>query len=259
MQDKYLYRLKMIRQLTLISGLLLIAGLTGCSSSRPILSQHEEFGETGVFTHSFPGTEKSVCEAGRRALLSQGYVISDWKPAFIKGRRKFQHDSEVHAEIEFSVVCVANSKGSNSTTVFANAVRDRYSLKKSNTSASIGVSALGSVSLPFGSTDDALVKVASETISTGHFYSQFFDLLDRYLDTVANAPEMTEEKKEPVPAIATPAAVPAPAAAAPELPPATATAQKTDAAPAISPAAPAPVPVPVQEKPQENTVKKTGE
>lgn len=169
--------------------------------------QHEEFGATGVFTHSFPGTEKNACEAARRALLSQGYVISDWKPSVLRGRRKYQPDVDTHAEIEFNVVCVADSKGSNSTTVFANAIRDRYSLKKSNTSASIGVSAIGSVSLPFGSTDDSLVKVASETIPTGQFYDQFFELVDRYLDSVPYIQDEDEEKKAtttaPAPVVAT--------------------------------------------------------
>ncbi|MBI3283281.1 MAG: DUF2242 domain-containing protein [Burkholderiales bacterium] len=190
----------MMQRLFLLPLVLPIAALSGCGTAKRAGSQHEEFGATGVFTRSFPGAEKSSCEAARRALLSQGYVISEWKPTNIKGRRKYQPDNDIHAEIEFNVVCVEDSKGSNSTTVFANAVRDRYSLKKSNTSASIGVSAIGSVSLPFGSTDDALVKVASETIPTGQFYEQFFDLLERYLDSVppvtAIAAEAEAEKKE---------------------------------------------------------------
>ncbi len=172
-------------------SLLLLAGLSACSTSptKPSAQQHEEFGATSVFTRNFPGTENLTCEAARRALLSQGYVIIDWKPAQIRGRRKYQPETDIHAEIEFSVVCVADSKGSNSSTVFVNAVRDRYSLKKSNTSASIGVSAIGSVSLPFGSTDESMVKVASETIPTGHFYDQFFELLERYLD---NQPDLSK-------------------------------------------------------------------
>lgn len=186
----------MIHRLVLIPVVLSLATLSACSSfGKHAGTQHEEFGATGVFTRSFPGSEKTACESARRALLSQGYVISDWKPSGLKGRRKYQPDADVHAEIEFNVVCVADSKGSNSTTVFANAIRDRYSLKKSNTSASIGVSAIGSVSLPFGSTDDALVKVASETIPTGQFYEQFFELLERYLDSVPNIPDTEEEKK----------------------------------------------------------------
>lgn len=190
------FRLKMRRLFLYLSVALSLSLVSACSTTKSPSQQHEEFGASGVFTRSFPGTEQSACEAARRALLSQGYVISDWKPSILKGRRKYQHDAEVHAEIEFNVVCVANSQGSNSTTIFANAVRDRYSLKKSNTSASIGVSAIGSVSLPFGSTDDALVKVASETIPTGQFYNQFFDLVERYLDSVQMPNDPDAEKKE---------------------------------------------------------------
>jgi hypothetical protein len=109
-------------------------------------------------------------------------LISESTSAVDKGRRKFQPESDVHVEIEFNVVCASDSKGSNSTTVFANAVRDRYSLKKSSTSASLGVGGIGSVSLPFGASDDSLVKVASETIPTGKFYDRFFQLVERYRD-----------------------------------------------------------------------------
>jgi hypothetical protein len=124
------FRLKMRRLFLYLSVALSLSLVSACSTTKSPSQQHEEFGASGVFTRSFPGTEQSACEAARRALLSQGYVISDWKPSILKGRRKYQHDAEVHAEIEFNVVCVANSLGSNSTTIFANAVRDRYSLKR---------------------------------------------------------------------------------------------------------------------------------
>jgi len=54
-------------------------------------------------------------------------------------------------------------------------------LKKSNNSASLGVGAIGSVSLPFTSSNDSMVKVTSETISSEPFYDRFFDLVSRYL------------------------------------------------------------------------------
>ncbi|MBC7415493.1 MAG: DUF2242 domain-containing protein, partial [Herminiimonas sp.] len=67
-------------------------------------------------------------------------------------------------------------------TVFANAVRATYSLKKSSTSASVGVGVLGSLSVPFGMSDDALVKVASETIQSDTFYAQFFSRMENYIE-----------------------------------------------------------------------------
>lgn len=173
--------------------------ISGCTSLKSNSYHNEEFGATDVFAHTFAGTDKAACEAARRALLSQGYVISEARTAFIKGRRKFQPESDVHVEIEFSVVCAPDSKGSNSTTVFANAVRDRYTLKKNSNSASIGVGGIGSVSLPFGATDDSLVKVASETIPTGKFYERFFELVERYFDDSEIGGE-EEPKKELAPA-----------------------------------------------------------
>ena len=61
------------------------------------------------------------------------------------------------------------------------ALQDRYTLKKSANSASLGVGALGSVSLPFSSGSDSMVKVGSETIAKDTFYDSFFDLVKRYL------------------------------------------------------------------------------
>ena len=39
----------------------------------------------------------------------------------------------------------------------------------------------GSLSLPIGSSDDSMVKVASETIPAGIFYQRFFALVENYL------------------------------------------------------------------------------
>jgi hypothetical protein len=173
------------------------ATLSGCSSTKQSVYQNEEFASVNTYSHTFAGSAAATCEAARRALLSQGYVIGEAKASLVEGRKKFQPESDVHVQIEFHVVCAPDSQGSNSTTAFANAVRDRYSLKKSSNSASLGVGVLGSVSLPFGSSDDSLVKVASETIPTTQFYDRFFELVESYLDA-ASASFETEIKSRDV-------------------------------------------------------------
>lgn len=181
----------------LLAAIAMSTLFSSCTTTKFAHDKNEGFDTTDVFAHSYPGTDQNSCEAARRALLSQGYVISEATSAFVKGRRKFQPEFDVHVEIEFNVVCAADSKGSNSTTVFANAVRDRYSLKKSSTSASLGVGGIGSVSLPFGASDDSLVKVASETIPTGKFYDRFFELVERYRDdTSADNSEEAAKKAD---------------------------------------------------------------
>jgi Uncharacterized protein conserved in bacteria (DUF2242) len=169
----------------MLGGLALCACLAGCGST-PLgvktPTTPENFESGNEFARSVPANPAASCEASRRALLSQGYVISRAENVEVVGKKKFQRDADVHTEIEFHIVCAPNSKGSQSTTVFATAVRDRYALKKSSNSASVGVGAIGSLSLPFGSSDDSLVKVASETIPDKRFYAQFFDRVESYLD-----------------------------------------------------------------------------
>jgi hypothetical protein len=60
-------------------------------------------------------------------------------------------------------------------------VQDSLAVKKSNNSASVGVPALGSLSLPFIGSEESLVKVASVTITSAPFYDRFFQLMERYL------------------------------------------------------------------------------
>ena len=184
------------RHLSLSLFLVPLAFMNGCASTEDVVNKQEEFASTGMFARSVPGPGKASCEAARRALLSQGYVISESNDATVRGRRKFQPNGESHVEIEFNVVCAPNSEGSNSTTIFANAVRDRYTLKKNSTSASLGVGILGSVSLPIGASNDSLVKVGSETIFNGQLYRRFFELVERYLDYVPAKEGNADDSKD---------------------------------------------------------------
>ncbi len=190
-------------RIILISSMLCAFSLAACTTPKKTVLHKDEFGTAEMFTYAVPGAEKEACEASRRALLSQGYIISGANENNVKGRRKFQSDDETHVEIEFNVVCAPNSKGSNSTTIFANAVRDRYSLKKNTNSASLGVGGIGSISLPFGASNDSMVKVASETISDAKLYGRFFDLVERYLDDVKPDEEVLEKPTTAAPVTAT--------------------------------------------------------
>ena len=229
--------------------------LAGCTtlSARRIAYDTEEFDSTTTHTRTFPATAAQTCEAARRALLSQGYLITAANADLVTGRKSFQPANEVHVEVEFRVVCAKEAQAARgkpkreSTIAFVSALQDRYSLKKTNNSASVGVGVLGSLSVPFSASDDALVKVASETVTDGRFYDRFFVLLDQYLAVDAEA--MTDDPEHaPAPGPAPSAAAAAPAAAALAVPPASASTPATvpTAAPSAAPnPAPAPVAAPV--------------
>ncbi len=172
---------------------LTLAAITGCAGPKPVVYQTEKFDSTEIYARRFTVSSDAACEAVRRTLLSQGYVISSSSATQIDGRKSFQPENDVHVQIAFRIVCTTDSADGNLTSVFANALEDRYALKKVNNSASLGVGALGSLSLPFSSSDDSLVKVASTTIASEKFYARFFQLVERYLtNEAAPTPESLE-------------------------------------------------------------------
>jgi hypothetical protein len=191
-------------------------------------------------------SDAQTCEAARRALLSQGYIITSSDPKLISGHKSFQQTGETHMEISFSVVCADDGSDGHHATMFANALQDRYALKKTNNSASLGVGVLGSVSMPIGSSDDSMVKVASETVSSAKFYERFFTLVELFLPPEAKKAAHIVEK--PKTDLGVPEAKAAPAALAPT--PAEPTPAPAPAAePAPAPTASEPVAPPVETAP----------
>jgi hypothetical protein len=178
--------------------------LAGCvaTSPRRVSYEPEEFDSTTTHTRSYVATEAQTCEAARRALLSQGYMITAANADLVTGRKSFQPAAEVHVEVEFRAVCARDvGRGSQRSTIaFVTALQDRYSLKKTNNSASLGVGALGSLSVPFSSSDDALVKVASETLTDERFYDRFFALMDRFISKPGEEPPPEPMLAPPAPA-----------------------------------------------------------
>jgi Uncharacterized protein conserved in bacteria (DUF2242) len=205
--------------------LVLASALAACSSPKPLYQQEQFDSADSPYMHKFDAKADATCEAARRALLSQGYIASSARSESVDGSKNFQPNNDSHAVIEIHVVCAADDPRSNHSTAYVNAVQDRYALKKSNTSASVGLSVFGSLSLPIGSSDDSMVKVASETIPAGVFYQRYFALVDHYLKIDAVQPD----------AVATTAA----AGAAPAPATATATAaQEPQPLPSINDAVP---------------------
>lgn len=220
---------------------LVLAGAAGCSSPKTAIYEHENFDDSGTFSRDYPVSDIAACEAARRALLSQGYIITSNDPKLVVGNKSFQQTGETHLQISFNVVCADDGSGNHHSTMFANALQDRYALKKVNNSASLGVGVLGSVSMPIGSTDDSMVKVASETVSAPKFYDRYFALVDVFLpQDVKKAANIPEKPKAEL-GVPEPKAAPlAPAAEKTEAPKEQ-PAASTEAQPVAPPAEPAPI------------------
>lgn len=177
-------RCRPARRLGWVVAVALAAALAGCaapkSGPRPS-GLPERFDSEEVFSRLIPGSVQQSCEAARRALLSQGYILLAVKPDTIDAKKSFQPTAEYQQDMTIRVVCLPDTPPEEWSQVFVTAVKDTYTVKKSATSASVGLGGIGSVSLPFASTSEALVKVGSETVSTPAFYDSFYDLVRRYL------------------------------------------------------------------------------
>jgi hypothetical protein len=158
------------------------AALAGCGAIPPApIGMQESFESASAYSRTYAATDVQTCEAARRTLLSQGYVISLAAPEQVRGRKTFQPMPETHVEVEFNVTCAKEGYAGRRTIAFVNAVQERYALKKSNSSASVGVPALGSLSVPLNGSEESMVKVGSATIESASFYDRFFQLVEHYL------------------------------------------------------------------------------
>ncbi|HWT35965.1 MAG TPA: DUF2242 domain-containing protein [Paraburkholderia sp.] len=186
-----------------------LAALGACSTP-PKAKLQEDFVSSGAspYTRTFQVTSTEACEGARRALLSQGYMTTLVRPDTVDASKNFQPASDSHFTVEFHIVCTAGDDATNSSIVYANAVQSGYALKKSDTSASVGLSVLGSLSLPIRQNSDAMVKISSETIQSGKFYDGFFNLIRHYLENVVRSTPVPGNSVE---ATQLPAPAPAPA------------------------------------------------
>lgn len=221
-------RLSLAVSLSLLASALL-AGCARLPEAMPGLERNlqftpNDFDSAGMHTRHVLASQARTCEAARRALLSQGYLVNTATADTVAGRKYYQPHTDVHYEVEMRVVCAPEGQGDVRTSAFASALQDRYVIKKVNNSASLGVGGLGSVSLPVSAIADTLVKVGSETITDAQFYERFFQLFERYVRLAPRGaapvpmPEASYPTPAPAPAPATAAAVAQPAASAQPLP-----------------------------------------
>lgn len=160
--------------------------LAGCASHLAEVSPagvaDAVFTDSDTFARTYDAPPERSCEAARRALLSQAYLITDGSERRLSARKSFQRSREQHYEIEFHVTCVANPNAT--STVFVSAVQQLYGLRKTNSSASVGVGIFGSLSVPIKSEDDSLVKIGSVTLTRPGLYDRFFELVQGNLLTL---------------------------------------------------------------------------
>lgn len=175
-----------------IGLILLLASLfaTGCDTQA--VYTRESFSADSPFRLKVDDDLAVACESARRSLLGQGYLIDQADSEQVKGHKAYRVEGKANTFIEMNIACMQDGVGS---TLYAIGVLSSYDLKKSSNPASVGLSGVGSISLPIGQSADSLVKVAEETIGDRLFYRRFFAAVEHTLAEMhayARAAEKTE-------------------------------------------------------------------
>ncbi|PKO36886.1 MAG: DUF2242 domain-containing protein [Betaproteobacteria bacterium HGW-Betaproteobacteria-6] len=149
--------------------------LSACITTKgPRPYQSESFASETPFQYYSNRDQDAACEIGKRALLSQGYLLDDSKPLSIRAEKFFRPRQDEVTRLTITLVCLPSSLGA---VIYANALETQYEMKSNGSSAGVSVAALGSVSLPWSIDKDTLVKVGEETVTTPGFYERLFALI----------------------------------------------------------------------------------
>jgi hypothetical protein len=152
-----------------------LVAIAGCTSTPAPVYRTETFdAETPIQYHSdLPPLV--LCEFGKRALLSQAYEVDSSVPSNIRGSKFFQPQADHQVQLRITLTCLGTGRD---TTIYANALQTRYELKAGGSSTGLSVSGLGSISVPWPTDKNSLVKVGEETIADGEFYRRLFVLIE---------------------------------------------------------------------------------
>lgn len=149
--------------------------LSACSSTQPArVYQSETFAAETPFQYYSSREPDGACEIGKRALLSQGYQIEGTQSLLIRGEKYFQPKLDQATKLTITLVCLPSSLGA---VIYANALETQFELKSRGSSAGVSLSGMGSLSLPWASDKDTLVKIGDETITAPEFYQRLFELI----------------------------------------------------------------------------------
>lgn len=151
--------------------------LCACAAP-PQVYMAETFSQTTPYQHDSPLSAAATCEAGRRALLSQGYQVTEKGQDRIEGAKAFQPGAGQHMTLDIALVCLPANGGAS---IYASAKQTRYELKATSSSAGVSLAGLGAISLPWSANNENLVKVGEETVSDADFYERLFSLVESFM------------------------------------------------------------------------------
>ena len=167
----------MKRPLAKVLPPLLLALLASCGGPENY-AEREAFASDARYRRDYTTGAAPLCDAARRAMLGDGYVVGRPDELRLIGGKQFQVDEKQHAILMLYVHCDPRAAGS---TLFVTATEERFDVKATRQSSSLGFPLLAP--LYFGTLveSDNQVKIRGETVTQTTFYERFQRAVEREL------------------------------------------------------------------------------
>ena len=159
---------------------LLLVLLTGCGGP-PRYAPNEEFTGDAKHQRDFSSDVATLCDAARRVLLGDGYLVTRGEDQRLTGGKEFQLEEQHHAMLNVYVNCERRAGGS---TLYVTATEEHFDVKATRQSSSIGFPLVAPIYYGTQSEANGQVKTHGETIAERGFYERFYRAVQRQL-TVA--------------------------------------------------------------------------
>ena len=161
---------------TALVSLLLIA-LAACGGP-PRYASNEEFSADARYHRDFAASAAALCDAARRVLLGDGYLVTRTEDQSLVGGKEFQIEEQQHAILNVYVSCEPRAGKS---TLYVTATEEHYDVKATRQSSSIGFPMVAPIYYGTQSEANGQVKTRGETVSESGFYERFYRAVQRQL------------------------------------------------------------------------------
>lgn len=161
---------------TALAALLLIV-LAGCGGP-PRYAPNEEFAADAKHHRDFSTDATALCDAARRVLLGDGYLVTRADDQSLSGGKEFQVEEQQHAILNVYVNCERRAGGS---TLYVTATEEHYDVKTMRQSSSIGFPMVAPIYYGTQSEANGQVKTRGETVAERGFYERFYRAVQRQL------------------------------------------------------------------------------
>ena len=159
-------------------ALVLAAQLLAACGGADNYAQREEFAAETLHRRDFAVAAPLLCDAARRAMLGDGYIVTRSEDGRLLGGKEFQVDENRHAILNLYVNCESRAAGA---TLFVTATEEHFDVKATRQSSSIGFPVLAPIYFGTLREADSQVKIHGETVTQNAFYERYYRAVQREL------------------------------------------------------------------------------